>query len=554
MLLESNSIRNDIHPSPALPKGTGGFPSFGGVRGGTARNDDSITNYIDFVYEEIHRIILSVLSDNYSYSDIVILVRGNDFGADIARNLVKNGIPTVSAESLLLSNNNEVNFLLACLSYLSDNQNNIACAVILNFVAAKQNLLKENVFPYAKNNAQFRQFLQDYQYDFKPNRLAKQNLYERVENLLQIFDLTQDANPFILAFLDVVADFIKSGNKTETQFLTYWQENRHKFSLSNPKGINAVTVMTIHQSKGLEFPIVIYPHKNSRNNMGEKWVDLSPDEEVDGLPTTILKVKDMEKTIYHELYEQEQQSLLIDDLNVDYVAFTRAKDRLYFIAHQGDKRGDAVKSFLNKKKSIPLHSDNEGVEYYRFGDPQALQISRTQVVQKEHFLEKYASKPLTANLATRKHEYFWEKDLSSSTTWGTLVHRYLAKVYRKEDVESVLQKIQQDITLDENTRQNIQSVIQNVFFHPQAAVLFGTSDSKIKNELELIDASGQSFRIDRLCINGSQCTVFEYKTGFPKDSHRLQINQYNKLLSNIGFEVIDNYLIYIREDLEVKFG
>ena len=527
------------------------------VASGSGHNDENTTNYIDFVHEEIRRIILSVLSDNYSYSDIVILVRGNDFGADIARNLVTNGIPTVSAESLLLSNNKEVNFLLACLSYLSDNHNTIACTTILNFVAEKQNLSKENVLPYAKNKTQFRRFLRDCQYDFKPSKMLKQNLYERTEQLVQLFDLMQDANPFMLAFLDVVADFIKSENKTESQFLTYWQENKSKFSLSNPKGINAITVMTIHQSKGLEFPIVIYPHKNSRNTMGEKWVDLPPpcppEGQELGLPTTILKVKDMEGTVYQELYEQEQQSMLIDDLNVDYVAFTRAKDRLYFIACQGDKRGDAVKNFLNEKNCIPLPSDNENVEYYCFGNPQALQISETQVGKKENCLDKYVSKPLTANLATKKYERFWEKDISFFATWGTLVHNYLAKIYSREDIAPVLQKIQQDTLLDENTKQNLQTVIKNVFSHPQAAVLFGTPNSKIKNELELIDASGQSFRIDRLCINGSQCVVFEYKTGSPDENHRLQINHYEELLSNADFEVTDKYLIYIDENFAIKF-
>jgi ATP-dependent exoDNAse (exonuclease V) beta subunit len=75
---------------------------------------------------------------------------------------------------------------------------------------------------------------------------------------------------------------------------------------------------------------------------------------------------------------------------------------------------------------------------------------------------------------------------------------------------------------------------------------------KIKNELELIDTAGQSFRIDRLCVNGTKCVVFDYKTGHSDESHRLQINHYDALLSDAGFEVIGKYLIYIDDDLGVR--
>ena len=514
------------------------------------KDEDTQRTYSEFVYEEIQRIILSAVSDHYSYSDMVILVRGNDSGADIARDLLKKGIPTVSAESLLLANNREVNFLIACLSYLADNNDNIARAIMLNFAAEEQHLPKENVFVYSKNNAQFRQFLRDYHYDFEPNRLFKQNLYERVEQLLQIFDLTKEANPFILAFLDVVADFMKSSNKTETQFLNYWNENKNKFSLSNPKGTNAITVMTIHQSKGLEFPIVIYPHKNKSNNLGEKWVNLK--QPIGNLSTTILRVKDMERTVYENLYQEEQQAVFIDDLNVDYVAFTRAKDRLYLLVREGDKQGDAVKKFLDEKNTVPVPSQDEAIMYYCWGNPQPLPFVAEPVARKENYLEKYTSKPLSAALATAKHDCFWEKDLLANQ-WGTQVHSCLAKVCYKEDIDAVLQAIEHDASLSENVQSNLKTVINNIFNHPQAAILFGDLDSEIKNELELIDTAGQSFRIDRVCVNGTKCVVFDYKTGHSDESHRLQINHYDALLSDAGFEVIGKYLIYIDDDLDVKF-
>ncbi len=511
--------------------------------------------YVDFVYEEVYRIVASVQKDNYSYRDIVVLVRGNDFGAEIARDLLKKGIPTVSGESLLLSKNREVNFLVACLYYLVDENNDIARTVILNFISEERGISKEDIFIYSKDSVLFLQVIQQYQYDFDMDMLCRQNLYERVEQLLQIFNLTRESNPFILAFLDVVADFMKTGNNTETRFLDYWKEKENKFSLSNPRGTNAVTIMTIHQSKGLEFPIVIYPHRNKSNRMGEKWVDLK--DPIANLSTTILKVGDMKGTVYNELYEEEQQLMFIDDLNIDYVAFTRAKDRLYFIVQEGDKRGDAVKSFLHGHNNIgPVLSEDGAAEYYYFGTPQQLPNKKDEsIIQKEHFIQSYISKPISASLSITKHDRFWEKDMLSSTTWwGTQVHNYLAKVYYKKDVESVLQEIQNDITIEANTKKDLQTVIHNVFFNPQSDVLFGSLGNEIKNELELIDASGKSFRIDRLQINDRKCVVFEYKTGKPAEDHRSQINQYDDMLSDAGFEVIDKYLIYIGDDFNVQFN
>jgi ATP-dependent exoDNAse (exonuclease V) beta subunit len=513
------------------------------------------TKYIDFIHEEIYRIIKSAKEDNYNYADMVVLVRGNDFGAEIARNLLKEEIPTVSGESLLLSRNRVVGFLVACLSYLVNNDNDIARAILLNFIAEEQNIPKEDAFIHGKNHSQFMRFVRDCQYDFNVNRLCKHNLYERVEQLLQIFHLTQEADAFILAFLNIVADFSNTGNKPEVQFGDYWKENENKFSLSNPKGINAVTVMTIHQSKGLEFPIVIYPHKKKDNKMGEKWVELK--NPIGKLSTTILKINDMQKTIYSELYEQEKQLIDIDNLNIDYVAFTRAKDRLYFIAQEGDTRGDSLKEFLsNDDNSHPVASadETETVEYFCYGNPQPKPSANTHIKQHENFIERYISKPISTHFNTTQHNRLLEKNTTAQATWwGTKVHDYLAKIYYKTDIEPVLQHIRGDMALNNETKENLSTAIRNIFSNPLSTVLFGDRDSEIKNEVELINTDGKSYRIDRLRINGNKCIVIDYKTGLPNESHHLQINQYNDMLSDIGFDVTNKYLVYIDDGFEVSF-
>ncbi|MDR0603987.1 MAG: UvrD-helicase domain-containing protein [Bacteroidales bacterium] len=518
------------------------------------KSKENKIQYVDFINEEIYRIIQLAQADNYNYDDIVILVRGNDFSAEIARNLLKENIPTISKESLLLSKNKEVNFLIACLSYLMNNNDDIARVIILDFIVEKQGLQnKEDILIHSKHNAHFKRFIQDCQYNFNVNRLCEQNLYERVEQLLQIFHLTeQEANPFILAFLDIVANFLNMGDKIEVQFLDYWEDNKNKFSLSNPKGLNAVTVMTIHQSKGLEFPIVIYPHKKEDKRRGEKWVNLI--EPIGKLSATILKVNDMENTIYNDLYEEEQQLSLMDELNIDYVAFTRAKDRLYFIAKEGDTRGDSLRDFLSDNSNCVFTlSENETVAYYCFGKPQPKPASISNLPQKENYIKKYISKPIFVNSNTAKYNYLSPKNTTSATWWGTKVHDYLAKIYHQTDIDPVLTLIRNDVNLTLETKENLLTVIQNIFSNPLASVLFGSPESEIKNEVELINTDGKSFRIDRLQINGDKCVVIDYKTGLPHKNHHSQIDKYKEILSAIGYEVTNKYLIYIDDAFNVNF-
>ncbi|MDR2410928.1 MAG: UvrD-helicase domain-containing protein [Bacteroidales bacterium] len=514
---------------------------------------DGGIKYADFIHEEIYRIIQSAQADNYNYADMVVLVRRNSLGAEIARNLLRKNIPTVSGESLLLSKNKEVNFLIACLSCLSNNDNDIARVIMLDFIAEKQETQnKEDVFMYSKNDALFKRFIKECQYDFNANMLCEQNLYERVEQLLQIFHLTREANPFILAFLDIVANFLNMDNKGEVQFLDYWEENKNKFSLSNPKGLNAVTVMTVHQSKGLEFPIVIFPHTKKENKTGEKWVDLP--EPVGKLSATILKITDMKNTIYNELYVEEQKLILMDELNVDYVAFTRAKDRLYFIAQEKDVRGDSIKKILSDNtNSVSTLSKDETVEYYCFGKPQPKPSSNSTTLQKENYIRNYISKPILINSNTAKYNYLPEKNTISATWWGTKVHDYLAKIYRQTDIEFVSELIRNDVNLTLETKENLLTVIQNIFSSPQASVLFGSPECEIKNEVELINTDGKSFRIDRLQINGDKCTVIDYKTGLARENHHLQIDKYKEILSAIGFEVTNTCLVYIDDAFKVNF-
>ncbi|MDR1878825.1 MAG: UvrD-helicase domain-containing protein, partial [Bacteroidales bacterium] len=483
------------------------------------KDEKTETTYIDYVLKEIHRIITSLQKDKYSYDDVAVLVRGNEFGSEIARYLVQQHIPTISGESLLLSKNREVNFLIACLSYLTNPCNEIARIVILRFISEERNVALEEMLICCKSDASFLQFIHQQGFSFEPDNLRKQNLYEQTEQLLQVFSLTEQANPFILTFLNIVADFVQTVGKTEAQFLQYWKEQEKKFSLSNPKGINAVTVMSVHQSKGLEFPVVIYPHKQSPNRMGAKWVDLEPP--VGNLSTTLLNFTDMKETVYHPLYEEEKQLIAIDELNVDYVACTRAKDRLYFIAQEKDKRGDALADFLQSyPENNNLPPERSDCFYACWGNPQPQTVDPDKTKKEESRLQTYTSRPLSVELRAAGHFRFGMRDAHfQARAWGTKIHDYLARIYRRSDVERLLDEIRNDNSIESGFKTSLGTIIRNVFSHAKSDLLFGNENSILKNELELINTDGTTFRIDRLRIDGSRCTLFDYKTGMITVGH-----------------------------------
>ena len=502
---------------------------------------DAEKDYTEFIFSEITDIIQTALQDGYAFADIAILARGNDLGTGIAKQLSEWQIPTISAESLLLANNREVIFLIACLTCLTDANNLISKANIVNFIATQQNLVKEEILPYCTSEKAFIQFVQSLFPPFSPAKLQKQNLYERVESLIQIFDLAGDANPFILAFLDFVADFINTVAKSHVQFLDYWKEKSVKLSLSNPKGIDAVTVMTIHQSKGLEFPIVIYPCTDPRGGANSKWVEL--EKPIGKLNVALLQVKSMENTCFAPLYTAEKQLEQLDALNIDYVAFTRAEDRLYLIGKEGNKKIDEIQTFFKNQAIEPISSEDGTADYYRYGlKTEKTTGSKATETKQVNSLKNYLSTPLSAAFSAKEHL----QKANEKTLWGTKIHAFLSQVYTREDVEKVREIIQKEADLDENSKNILSQTVKNVFSHPQADVLF-QDGAIVKNEVEIIDKNEKTYRIDRLILKRNNCVLVDYKTGKQQNEHIEQINLYGNLLQEAGFNVLGKWLVYIEE-------
>jgi len=152
---------------------------------------------------------------------------------------------------------------------------------------------------------------------------------------------------YVAAFQDAVLDYCENYPADISSFLTWWEENGKKCSIPAPEGVDAVRVMTIHKSKGLEFQVVLMPkadwnpapseYDSSREliwveHEPEGLTDLSADEIPPCIPVTPAAHMKDPGSPFHKDYDEFCRRRIADQLNKTYVAFTRAVRELHVCA------------------------------------------------------------------------------------------------------------------------------------------------------------------------------------------------------------------------------
>jgi len=497
--------------------------------------------------------INDLVQQGFAFKDIAILVRRNSEGSQIADFLSKNNIKVISSDSLLLSASREVNFIFSFLCFLHDTNNSIARTEIIEYLIASGKLLdiSLNNSLKKKNSGEFIQLLKKAATEFNLNTLNKLPLYELCEELIRVFKLNETPNAYIQFFLDEVLNFANKKNNHLVDFIEHWNDKKDSSSLILPQGNDAVNIMTVHRSKGLEFPVVILPFTNKTIEKSNKyfWVDFN-DNELEGLPAAILSAnKNLEETEYKELYVEEKNKSLLDELNVLYVAFTRAEDRLYVFTGmpKGDNMIGSISGLLAYYyKTIGEWSDDKKI--YSYGK------------ENKHVKDKSTSPALNYQLQSLNSTQWrnsikmrtaapsiWNTDMAETKkSYGIIVHTALARIKYEEDIIFALEAMFNEGLIDKEEKNHLIITIQKIVALPELKKYF-EKGLKIKNEAEIIMATGDMYRPDRVVINGKEAIIIDYKTGEVKPQHKEQINNYAEMVKQMGYRVEKKLLVYLEK-------
>lgn len=519
---------------------------------------DKETLYLEAVVSTIHKAIAS----GFRYKDIVLLTRRRQPGVLLANYLTEKGIPILSSETLLIESSAEVKLIINLLRYLKSNDNLEAKAHFLYFTAsakgngiAVHDFIKEGM--ELPDEEALEQWLQQQGIAISFRSCRKKSLYEAVETIIGAFLKERSNQSYVQYFLDLVLERDIRVQSGIADFLEYWDKNGSKFSIPSPEGNDAVRIMTIHKSKGLEFPVVIFPFAEedySRSPREKMWLEL--DDTTFEFQKALV---DSKKEVGEyggkaaELYFAKSQEELLDNINILYVALTRAEEQLHIITNRNFKANgeltNNMSSFFVKYLRQKGVFDNT-IDEYAFGNPEKTapeeyipEMQHTIKVVKENF------SPRGVKIAQRE-ALMWGTQRLRAIEFGNVMHEILAYVDTASDIPLALIKAVENGLIILVQQNEVEQSLKSIVNHPELLDFFSEGNTVFR-EQRIIKQGMPTIKPDRVAVKGNNAYLLDYKTGAHNIKYERQLAEYQKALEEMGYTVAKKTLVYIGEDINV---
>ena len=494
----------------------------------------------------------------YSYGDMAVLLRGRAKCNDFARCLMLAEVPVITSESLQLIDNPNINLIISTLRYLVNANDNLAQTVIIDYFARRKSM-DFGAAVYQNAQQPFVELMEQYFgiQDFGKivERWLRNPFMVTVKEIVRFYQLSRDADPFVADFLDLVYDFTQSHVASVADFLVWWDDiNRYGETiprLSLPKTSGAVRLMTIHSSKGLEFPVVITHCTASSGSQASRYWVTDP---ATGQSCYVSHHKDLQYSDFQQEYEEEEKKKRLDGLNLWYVDFTRARDMLYILADFSESKSKTTdkpddETQLSIKKALKLFLNGQNIEpiddsIYSFGDIDWHNPSVSNAEEPKGSDFRVSCSDL-AFLDNESLKVELSEESSEQQNVGTYIHNFLQKLTRfpstQEECEAVTASEPKEI------RERLLHLFENEMQDPVLRPYFHLDEGDVVlNEVSIITEKGEVRRPDRIVIKPDHVMIIDYKTGKEyHDKYEKQLAEYKHCLEAMGYADVRTRILYI---------
>ncbi|HPD43754.1 MAG TPA: UvrD-helicase domain-containing protein [Dysgonamonadaceae bacterium] len=531
----------------------------------------------DWKSESLKRLPLdleSLQDRGFSLSQIAILVRSNKDAVLVAESLLnykrehsesKYRYDIISNEALLVANAQSVKAAIAILKHFQNpadaTRRMMAIYELLRFHRA---MAPGEALAFCTDPANAEALAE---MEVQLTHISQLPLYESVEAFFAMSSqfMNENENAFVQAFLDVVLKFSADSSSDLNSFLEWWEEQSQSLTLFSPDGQDAIRLITIHKSKGLEFDVVLMPFvdwevDHSAGHAEFVWCkpDREPFNELAIVP--VKYKKDMANTIFRDDYLREKLLSYIDNLNLLYVAFTRPKHQLICYAPKGKDNITRISDLIYRTVSEPMalsdsiksdidlknyYFENENERVFEYGIPSKIESDNKPNSIDTCKMEEWRSIPFEGRLKLRLNSIGYFND-DGSRARGMLMHEIVSSIKTVSDLSGALQRRVMEGELTETEQKEVFEEITEMLSLPEVSDWY-SGKYIVLNEMQTLDPEWGFSRPDRIMIDGNKAIVVDYKFGEAEDTkYRRQVHRYVKLLQKMEFSDVKGYIYYVK--------
>ncbi|MDH8702526.1 ATP-dependent helicase/nuclease subunit A [Dysgonomonadaceae bacterium PH5-43] len=516
--------------------------------------------YSKLVKEEVFNQIQTLYNNGVNANDICILTRTNNDIKNIADYLssIKNEYPE-------LAENNYLNIISNDAFELQSAPAIKIIIEVLKTIAKPDDVISKEQLLY---------FLGEFNISLPENfnDIISQTLYiplyELIGYIYQSFNLSiiENQSAYLFAFYDSISKYLNDKPSDINNFLQYWDDELKYKTISAGASVSGIKAMTIHKSKGLQFHTVIIPYcKWSINPKYDQTIWCKQKEDVYSLAMLPVGYNNkMADTVFAEEYVEETVQSWFDNLNILYVAFTRAEHNLIVIAtYSKEVKGissaaNLLQSFINNTSLNGEWNDEDKVFSFGKINPSKNKTDKSSdnpfLTQPKAYATKFISSALTTDKpifkqSNKSREFVLQTEENKYISHGNIMHKLFEQITHIDDLNSIIDSFVTEGLIPYNEKEIIQSSVLSAIKESNNEHWFNGSYKSYPEYTILLEENGEvvSKRPDRVLFSDTETIVIDYKFGKERKSHKKQVEEYMQILRDMKYINVKGYIWYVEE-------
>ena len=545
------------------------------------------SDYKQKILNELIENIRQLLDQGYKQKDIAILARSKTVIPDIVDSFqnIDTNVSLVSDEAFRLDASLAVNVIIEALRLLTHPHDKLTESKLVKLY--QQQVIKTekdiNDLFVGENSIELKSFLPSGYID-KFESLSRLSLIDLVDEIYSLFSLDslEGQSAYVCTFYDTLNEYLRDHPADIDDFIEEWEDTLSSNTIQSDE-VDGIRLITIHKSKGLEYDNVLIPFCDwelEKTNGITIWCSGDDKEKPYGeLPLIPVDYSSkMLGTVFEDDYKEEHLQNTVDNMNLLYVAFTRAGKNLFITGKKYKERtsGKSERSHIIQyiieelAKELPGaiidDAGENGPISFEFGTLSNCEerVEKGKATENPFELSPKTHKlkietfphPVSFRQSNKSHDFIKGEDIDPSDARryikvGNVLHQLFSTILTEADIEPRLKELEQAgiIYNDDITSRELQNKISCALSNEKVKNWFSPR-WKLFNECTILDYDKETgdvyeHRPDRVMTDGKEMIVVDFKFGKPRDEYHEQVQRYMRLLMRMGYKQVSGYIWYV---------